>query len=209
MVKDSSAAGLRRKARDVAEEIARGIAAGSRGFEPVQVSQGDYDAWMAVEAAYGRKEETGGGAAEAIDARLGANADKEKVLRAHARVTKLLKQAEAPGRPAFPVPAVPPPKPSVQEISAYAIERAVQLGFPPNAVFAIAKGRGTPARYPLKRARDRIIVELRDRGATYADIGAVFGGRSKEAVYQIDKAARERRLRDIQEQHDARRRNDG
>lgn len=197
--------------REASEAIARGLAAGPRGFEPVPVSQDDYDAWMAVETAYARVEETGAGAMEALADRLGGDAEAMDAMRAWRRVQALVKLARARSSrdAAFPVPEVAPPKLSAQEISEYAAERATALGWPLTAVLGKAQGsRAAASGDSLKRARDQIIVDLRDRGATFADIGAVFGGRSKEAIYQIDKAARERRLRDIQEQYDARGRND-
>lgn len=192
-------------ARDVAEALARGLSAGPGGFVPIAVSQADYDAWMAVEIAYAHKEEIGvAGAEKALRVRLGG-ADVMEALKVHKRVGGLLKRATAQtGRVAFPVPPavaeIARPKLSAAEILNYAIERAIALGFAPAAILEKGQGRRGATGVALKRARERIVVELRDRGATQSDIGAVFDGRRKEAIYQIEKAGRHRRLEDIEQQ---------
>jgi hypothetical protein len=89
-----------------------------------------------------------------------------------------------------------PPPMSPVEIVRYSAARAVQLGFDAGLIWSKEQGRRSTDAEALKQARARIVLELRDHPATLADIGAVFAGRKKQSVADLE--ALGRKQRDIQ-----------
>jgi hypothetical protein len=135
-------------------------------------------------------------------------------IKAYRGVQKRLEQAsEATGRPAVAVPLTsqarrdadvlgaiekaftdrPVPQMTVAQIAYYSAQRARELGFAPAAVWAKQQGRRSADHNALKRARAQIVLELSERNANLADIGAIFGGRRKESVFDLEQLGRKQR----------------
>lgn len=76
-----------------------------------------------------------------------------------------------------------------EEIIRYSLRRSQELGFSPADIWARRQGSRKLA--DEKAARERIVVELRDQGATRPDIGAIFGGRTKQSVEALERAGRQ------------------
>jgi hypothetical protein len=83
-----------------------------------------------------------------------------------------------------------------KEIALYSIYRAHELGFSPADIWARRQGRRSPRFAAEHEARERIVVELRDRGASQAEIGAVFGGRKQQSVAGLEAAGRARQQKE-------------
>jgi hypothetical protein len=172
---------------------------------PVEVSLDEYETWMGVELARSRGSADGkafaaalleefgkDGVAQAIDIH---GSVEERLRRAAAKAKRPAALTVAPSQAAFSLSlkglaTSRRPRLSVAEIAAYSAQRAVQFGFAPADVWAKGQGQRAVDRDSLKQARRLIVVELRDRGATFPDIGAVFGGRRKESVIALERAGR-------------------
>jgi hypothetical protein len=193
--------------RQIAGELLR-----NAGFEPaegvrgLEVARMDYEAYIAVEAAL---------ADVAVDERtpellfarltedLGSGEAATKALKANRSVRQqVAKESARIGKPVTPVPDSPPRleelprfrgepmRLSRAEITVYSGRRAGELGFSPAEVWTKGQGKRSERHAALKKARGQIVIELRDRGASLADIGVVFGGRRRESIYELERAAR-------------------
>jgi hypothetical protein len=176
---------------------------------PVEVSGLDHDIYTVVEALRLEHGEDKDALKEAVLKEFGmAEPD---ALKIHSAVLDRLARASRSGRPALAVPLTGdvqrdeelmeaivaarrkqrPPRMRTQQIIRYALERSIELGLDPARVMSKEQGRRSADARAVQDARARLVVELRDRGATRTDIGAVLGGRTKQSVEALERAGRQ------------------
>jgi len=173
----------------------------------VDVTAEDYELWLAVQLVYARQGNPDSDPRpRTLKAAFGADAGKASEM--YLRVERKLQTAEKrTGKPAYPTPPsgdaaqrlLPRARMTHPQIVEYSAKRAVALGFSPWAIWAKSQGKRSRASDAEKDARARIVMELRDLGATLPDIGGVFGGRRKESVLELERRGRQRQ----EEQNDA------
>lgn len=183
---------------------------------PVEVTAIEYDVWIAVGAARADLA-TYEGDKPLVD-EFGSEAAARDAFEIWASVEERLKRAaRKAGRPARPEPPPPdtksdrellariarirqrPSRMSTADILRFSTRRAIELGFQPGAIWTKEQGRRKSEE--LKDARAQIVLELREQNATLPDIGAVFGGRTKESVYALVQRAKTNRTNKRGDEH--------
>jgi hypothetical protein len=167
----------------------------------VELENAEFNLWTTVELARSRgatAEET----AQMLREEYGSDEEALKALETYkkferasvglsrqslARMERQRLQFLRPGRP---------PRMAIEDIIRHSALRAMDLGFAPSVIWQKRPGRLASGSDHDKQAqaRARIVVELRDKGATLSDIGRVFGGRRKESVYGLEQRGRTLRL---------------
>lgn len=173
----------------------------------VELPGDEYDVYVAVASLLLEHRGTGD-LAGALRAEFGSVEAVEDALAIYRRWQRALDKAKATGKTAELVPLTgeaerdeeimaavvasrrpKPPMPPAQ-IFRYSAQRAVDLGFDPGVIWSKEQGRRSPDAKAAQQARAQIVAELRDRGATLPDIGALFGGRKKQSVAALERAGR-------------------
>jgi hypothetical protein len=199
----------REAAAPVVEGIVRELQALGETFEDepavaVQVSELEFEVWVTVEVARARVTTTDT-LAQLLRNEFGSEEAAGDALQVYVDVRERLEEAGTAASPSIETDQLrrdehrlrefvrvraAQPRLALREIMRYSAIRAQELGFSPAVIWAKGQGRRSERLAAEKRARSRIVVELRDRGAILGDIGAVFGGRSKEAVFGLEQAGR-------------------
>jgi hypothetical protein len=173
-----------------------------------------YDNWLTVELARARFEDGDATSlVEALEDAFGSAKAAHSAVKDSRAVQRLLDaEKRRSGRPAVPEPPrgdlaadarllrqIERSRPRMRRLAIvrYSARRALELGYEPAVIWRKRQGRASAETALENAARARIVVELRDKNASLVDIGAIFGGRTKESVHAIERAGppRERSVR--------------
>jgi hypothetical protein len=201
-----------RSAREAIDAVVADVAQELEQAEPVELPADEFALWMTVELQRSRASTP-----DELDRLLlnefgSKSAVREATATAMRVDDRLRRQAETLGRRVSPVlPAddlaseekrllearargilTLGPRFRFEDIARYSATRSWEMGFKPSVIWAIAPAqeRRSAASAKERDARARIVVELRDLGATLTEIGEVFGGRKKQSVGDLERAGR-------------------